>query len=187
MSTLAVAGPAADFMRSVGTKAINTLVKTTKSPAQVESDFQKIFVESFDEVAILKFFIGESAYNSMTDAEKSRYKDIVVKRLAKSYANKFKEYQGLTFEVKDGEVTENDPSFGQVTKVESTLAAPGKPTVTVTWSLVNGSDGYQIADVFVHASDAKFSMDLTNRPQYKGAWDKAQGNADTFLNAIDVK
>lgn len=186
LTSFSFAGAGADYMRGVGKRAIDTLVNANKSASSTEKEFQGIFLDSFDEEALLKFFIGQEAYNGMNAEQKKKYKNIVVKRLSKSYANKFKEYKGLTFDVKDNETSSVDPSFGAITKVESTLTAPDKPTVEVTWYLVN-SGGYQIVDVYVHAADTKFSMALTNRPQYQSAWNNAQGNVDAFLDAIAPK
>lgn len=184
MATASMAGAGVDFIRGLGAEAIGALVNVKKTASQAEAEFKNICARSFDLDALAKFLLGETAFGKMAPDQQARFKKILLDRLAKSYANRFREYKGLTFNVLDTEKQENDPSFGSVTRVESTLTAPGKPQVKVTWILVQDN---RIVDVLVQADGANFSMALTNRPQYQSVWKSCAGDVNLFLEKITPK
>lgn len=179
LMTTVDAGPGADFMKGLGDRAIKTLVNADKSEAQIKKDFENLYADSFAEDELLKFFIGESQYMHMSDAQRARFKKLVRQDLSMSYAKRFKEYRGLQFEVDQNETTTQDPVFGSVIQVESKIIHPSKGTIPVIWILTQTP---RIVDIKVEG----LSMIQTKRKDYQASLNAHKGDIDAFLSALET-
>jgi phospholipid transport system substrate-binding protein len=157
------------FIQDLGKRAIDSLTKPGVSQGQLESRFQNLLEEGFDVQAIGQFVMGRY-WNRMSPDQQSRFIPIFEKRLTKSYANRFQEYRGVIFDVKDAR------SEGSHIIVTSTIQKPGGPKTPVDWRVKNG----KIHDVKVEG----VSMSITIRDEYSALIQSKNGNMDEFLNSL---
>lgn len=159
---------AKSFIEDLGRRAIESLTKSGVSQSQLESQFQSLLEEGFDVPAIAKFVMGRY-WNKMSEDQQTRFIPIFENRLKKSYANRFQEYRGVTFNVKNAR---QDPSD---IIVSSTIQKPGGPLTPVDWRVHNE----KIRDVIVEG----VSMSITIRDEYSALLSN-NGNIEQFLNTL---
>lgn len=157
------------FIDDLGRRAIDSLTKPGVSQSQLESKFQSLLEEGFDVQAIGQFVMGRY-WSQMTPDQQSRFISIFEKRLTKSYANRFQEYQGVVFTVKDAR------QEGGHVIVTSTIQKPGGPVTPVDWRVQGG----KIHDVKVEG----VSMSITIRDEYSALIQSNNGDIEAFLNTL---
>lgn len=157
------------FIEDLGRRAIGSLTQPGVSQSQLESSFQSLLKEGFDVPSIAQFVMGRY-WSSMSDDQKARFIPLFETRLKKSYANRFQEYRGVAFTVKDAR------QEGNSIIVTSTIQKPGGPLTPVDWRVSGG----KIHDVKVEG----VSMSITIRDEYSALVQSNNGNIDQFLNAL---
>lgn len=157
------------FIEDLGRRAIDSLTKPGVSQSQLESRFQSLLEEGFNVPAIGQFVMGRY-WNRMTPDQQARFIPIFEKRLTKSYANRFQEYRGVAFKVKDAR------SEGSHFIVTSTIQKPGGPITPVDWRVKGG----KIHDVKVEG----VSMSITIRDEYSALVQSNNGDIEAFLRAL---
>jgi phospholipid transport system substrate-binding protein len=157
------------FIEDLGRRAIDSLTKPGVSQSELESRFQSLLEEGFNVRAIGQFVMGRY-WNAMTDDQQARFIPIFEKRLTKSYANRFQEYRGVVFTVKDAR-----PAGNHVI-VTSTIQKPGGPITPVDWRVKDG----KIHDVKVEG----VSMSITIRDEYSALVQSNNRNMEAFLSAL---
>lgn len=162
-------GAAKSFIEDLGRRAIASLTKPGASQSQLESNFQSLLEEGFDVQAIGQFVMGRY-WNRMSDDQKTRFIPIFEDRLKKSYANRFQEYRGVEFKVKDAR------QEGDHIVVSSTIQKPGGPLTPVDWRVKGG----KIHDVKVEG----VSMSITIRDEYSALVQSNNGDIEKFMSAL---
>jgi phospholipid transport system substrate-binding protein len=157
------------FIEDLGRRAINSLTKPDVSQNQLESKFKSLLDEGFDVPGIARFVMGRY-WKQMTPEQQTQFIPIFKHRLTRSYANRFQQYQGVIFTVKDAREEGND------TIVTSTIQKPGGPITPVDWRVQGG----KIYDVKVEG----VSMSITIRDEYSALVQSKNGNIGQFLQAI---
>lgn len=157
------------FIEDLGRRAIASLTKPGVSQSQLESSFQSLLEEGFDVQRIAQFVMGRY-WNTMTPDQQSRFIPIFENRLKKSYANRFQEYRGVDFKVKDAR-EEGDHYI-----VTSTIQKPGGPITPVDWRVKEG----KIHDVKVEG----VSMSITIRDEYSALVQSNNGDIEKFLSVL---
>ena len=160
---------AQSFIEDLGRRAFASLTKPGVSQTALESNFQSLLEEGFDIQAIGKFVMGRY-WKQMSPDQQSRFIPLFESRLVKSYANRFQEYSGVNFIVKD--VRQEGGHF----IVSSTIQKPGGPITPVDWRVERG----KIHDVKVEG----VSMSITIRDEYSALVQSNNGNIESFLNAL---
>lgn len=160
---------AQSFIEDLGRRAIASLTKPGVSQTALESGFQSLLEEGFDIQAIGKFVMGRY-WKQMSPDQQSRFIPLFESRLVKSYANRFQEYSGVNFIVKDAR------QEGGHSIVSSTIQKPGGPITPVDWRV----EGGKIHDVKVEG----VSMSITIRDEYSALVQSNNGNIDSFLNTL---
>jgi len=163
------AGSAKSFIEDLGRRAIASLTKPGVPQTQLESGFKALLEEGFDISGIGRFVMGRY-WKQMTPDQQSRFIPLFERRLIKSYANRFQEYSGVVFTVKDAR------QEGNHFIVSSTIQKPGGPLTPVDWRVGGG----KIHDVKVEW----VSMSITIRDEYSALVQSNNGNIDSFLSAL---
>ena len=109
-------------------------------------------------------------WNRMSPEQKIRFIPLFANRLKRSYANRFQEYRGVTFKVKDAR-----QESGHVI-VSSTIQKPGGPLTPVDWRVQDG----KIHDVKVEG----VSMSITIRDEYSALVQSNNGDIEKFLSIL---
>jgi phospholipid transport system substrate-binding protein len=163
------ASSAQSFIEDLGRRAIASLTKPGSSQTALESNFQSLLEEGFDIQAIGKFVMGRY-WKQMSPDQQSRFIPLFETRLVKSYANRFQEYSGVDFKVKDAR------QEGRNYIVNSTIQKPGGPVTPVDWRV----EGGKIHDVKVEG----VSMSITIRDEYNALVQARNGDIESFLSAL---
>jgi phospholipid transport system substrate-binding protein len=157
------------FIEDLGRRAIDSLTKSDVSQSQLESNFQALLEEGFDIQGIGKFVMGRY-WSRMTDDQQTRFIPLFENRLKKSYANRFQQYRGVVFTVKDARQEDNSVI------VTSTIQKPGGPATPVDWRVSGG----KIQDVKVEG----VSMSITIRDEYSALVQSNNGDIEKFMSTL---
>lgn len=157
------------FIEDLGRRAIESLTRPGVSKSELESSFRSLLEEGFDVNAIAHFVMGRY-WKAMSPEQQSRFIPLFENRLVKSYANRFQEYKGVNFVVRD---TRSD---GRYVIVSTTIQKPGGPPTPVDWRV----RGRKIHDVKVEG----VSMSITIRDEYNALVQRNNGNIETFLSQL---
>jgi phospholipid transport system substrate-binding protein len=111
---------AKSFIEDLGRRAVESLTRSGVSQSELESNFQALLEEGFDVPAIGQFVMGRY-WNRMSPDQQARFIPLFENRLKKSYANRFQEYRGVNFIVKDAR------KQSSYFVVSSTIQRPGGP------------------------------------------------------------
>lgn len=160
---------AKSFIEDLGRRAIESLTKPGASQSQLESNFQSLLEEGFDVQAIGQFVMGRY-WNRMSPDQQDRFIPRFKNRLKKSYANRFQEYRGVAFKVKEAR------QEGHYIIVFSTIQKPGSPLTPVDWRVRDG----KIHDVKVEG----VSMSITIRDEYSALVQSNNGDIEKFLSIL---
>ncbi len=160
---------AKSFIEDLGRRAIESLTKPGASQSQLESNFQSLLEEGFDVQAIGQFVMGRY-WNRMSPDQQDRFIPRFKNRLKKSYANRFQEYRGVEFKVKEAR------QEGHYIIVSSTIQKPGGPLTPVDWRVRDG----KIHDVKVEG----VSMSITIRDEYSALVQSNNGDIEKFLSVL---
>ncbi|MBX9805281.1 MAG: ABC transporter substrate-binding protein [Alphaproteobacteria bacterium] len=161
---------ARSFIEDLGRRAIESLTKPGASQSQLESSFQSLLEEGFAVQSIGRFVMGRY-WSRMSPDQQSRFIPLFENRLKKSYANRFQEYRGVVFKIKDARAE------GKHVIVSSTIQKPGGPLTPVDWRVKGG----KILDVKVEG----VSMSITIRDEYSSLVQQNNGDIETFLNTLE--
>ncbi len=169
----AVAAGPEDFIRSIGATAMKTLTEKGISDEEREKRFRKILTENFDLPEIAKFTLGVY-WRSATEQERKEYEKLFEDFVVKSYAYRFKDYDGEQFRVTQVvEVSATDKI------VQSEIARSGAPPIRMNWR-VRGHDPYKIADVVLEG----VSMLTTQRDEFTAVIRNNSGKVEGLLAAL---
>ena len=160
---------AKSFIEDLGRRAIESLTKPGVSQSQLESNFQSLLEEGFDVQAIGQFVMGRY-WSRMSSDQQTRFIPVFENRLKKSYANRFQEYRGVDFKVKEAR------QEGNYVIVSSTIQRPGGPLTPVDWRVRDG----KIHDVKVEG----VSMSITIRDEYSALVQSNNGDIEKFLDVL---
>ncbi|MBM3468110.1 MAG: ABC transporter substrate-binding protein [Alphaproteobacteria bacterium] len=160
---------AKQFIEDLGRRAIESLTKPGISQSELRSRFRSLLEEGFNVPAIARFVMGRY-WRTMEDSQKETFIPLFEDRLVTSYANRFQEYQGVSFEVSGAYFQ------GETIIVKSTIQKPGGPRTAVDWRVFKN----KIHDVRVEG----VSMSVTIRDEYNSLVASKNGNIDAFLASL---
>lgn len=163
------------FIKTLGSEAISVLADKSKTQADREAAFRKLFVQSFDIDAISQFVLGRY-WRTATEAQRVEYQKLFQSFIVSSYAAKLGQYSGERFIVRDAR-TEPDGDSVVPSQVERT---DGGPPVRVEWRLKGPDNAPKIIDVIVEG----VSMAVTHRSEFASVIQNNGGNVDALLNAL---
>lgn len=160
---------AAVVVDKLGREAISTLTNGQLGQSEIESQFLSLLNRDFDINKISQFVLGRYG-RTATPEQMAQFREIFTQRLKKAYANRFKEYKGVTFTTKD---SREDNGYGIVNSI---IQKPGGESIPVEWWVKNG----KIYDVIVSG----ISMKITLRDEYTSLLASHSGNMDSFIKDL---
>jgi phospholipid transport system substrate-binding protein len=176
----APAGASADpaqFIKSMGEKAINELTGPNVTEAERQERFRQLFTESFDVPTIGKFVLGRS-WRTATDAERAEFLKLFEDFIVKSYAVRFADYAGESFDVQNTTGGSDGASV-----VHSRINRKGAETIRVDWRVQQSQDRLAITDVVVEG----VSMAVTQRSEFASVIQSKGGKVAGLIDALRAK
>ncbi|MFO1056357.1 MAG: ABC transporter substrate-binding protein [Dongiaceae bacterium] len=178
----AAGDPATDpgaFVTNLGEKALAEIKKNASSRAQMEANFQQLLEQYFDVPSISRFVLARY-WKVATDAEKAEFTKLFERYVVQSYATRFSEYSGETFQVKD--IARNQPDAGYDT-VRSIIVRPGEENVRAEWVLRSTGGQLRIVDVKIEG----ISMVQTYRNEFASVIQNGGGKVAALNEALKKK
>jgi phospholipid transport system substrate-binding protein len=176
----APAGASADpaqFIKSMGEKAINELTGPNVTEAERQERFRQLFTESFDVPTIGKFVLGRY-WRTATDAERAEFLKLFEDFIVKSYAMRFADYAGESFDVQNTTGAADGASV-----VHSRINRKGAETIRVDWRVQQSQDRLAITDVVVEG----VSMAVTQRSEFASVIQSKGGKVAGLIDALRAK
>lgn len=172
------AAGAEQFIQNLGDRAISIIAQSRSSGQPPIGQFTQLLNANFDLPTIARFVLGRY-WRQATPQQQSEYMRLFEDLIVRTYANRFQEYSGETFEVTGAQPTGN----GRYTIVSSRIKRPGgNQPVEVQWRVRNG-DGLQILDVIVEG----VSLSVSQREEYAAVIQRAGGSIDALLDSMRRK
>lgn len=156
----------------LGREAITTLTNGQLGQSEIETQFLSLLNRDFDVNKIAQFVLGRYG-RTATPEQMTQFREIFTQRLKKAYANRFKEYKGVTFTTKD---SREDNGYGIVNSI---IQKPGGEAIPVEWWVKNG----KIYDVVISG----ISMKITLRDEYTSLLASHSGNMDSFIKDLQSR
>lgn len=171
------AAEAEQFVQNLGNSAIAIIAKSKSSGQPPIGQFTRLLNSNFDLPTIGRFVLGRywrEASPQQQDEYMSLFEDLIVR----TYANRFQDYSGETFEVTGSQPTGN----GRYTIVSSRIQRPGSQPIEVQWRVRNGGD-LRILDVIVEG----VSLSVSQREEYAAVIQRNGGKIDALINSMRQK
>lgn len=165
---------AADFVQSLGDRAIAVLADPKVSDAQAVEVFRDLLNKNFDVGTIGRFVLGRY-WNTATAEQRDEYISLFERMIVDVYAQRFNQYAGETFKV-----TGARPEGERDTVVTSQVLRPTGPPVNVAWRVRNRDGGFKIIDVVVE----NVSMSVTQRSEFASVIEQNGGRFEALLDAL---
>ena len=171
----AASGPA-DFIRTVGQNAINSLTAKEVTQDQREERFRKILNAKFEVKLIARFTLGRF-WRRTNEMQQKEYTGLFEDFIVKAYAARFADYQGVNFVVgKIRNINQRD------NLVQSEMVLIDGRKIPVHWRVRNGKK-FKIVDVLVEG----VSMAITQRDEFSSIINQNGGKIDGLLAALRKK
>jgi phospholipid transport system substrate-binding protein len=166
------------FINDMGKRAIDVLT-STKSEAERESNFRKLFDEGFDVPAIGRFVLGPY-WRTATEDQRKEFLTLFEAYVVHAYTVRFNEYNNEQFKV-DAAKADSDASSLVSSQI---VRGGGAPPVKVDWRVVKAADsGYKISDVIVEG----VSMAVTQRQEFASVIQRGGGQLEALLKLLREK
>ncbi len=167
------------FVKQLGDRAIQALTVADITEAERENRFRKLLRDGFDVRKIGRFVLGKyvrSMNPELVDEYNTLFEDLIVA----TYAARFAEYSGQTFEIKRVATQGNERDSIVMSEIR---AADGGAPIRVDWQVRDANNETKIVDVRVEG----VSMSITQREEFTAVIQKNGGNVDSLLDALRKK
>ena len=169
-------GSADDFIKRVGTEAIDSLTDNNLSDKERQDRFREILERTFKIELIARFTLGRH-WRRATKPQKKEYVVLFEDFIVQAYAARFKGYAGEGFNVgRARDINDRDKL------VQSNLILTDGRKIPVHWR-VRGSSEYKIIDVLVEG----VSMAITQRDEFAAIINQRGGKVEGLLRALRDK
>lgn len=166
-----------EFIASLGDRAVSALTGSQLSREERETRFRELLDTHFDVPAIGKFVLGRY-WRAATEEEKQEFLKLFEELLVKSYARRFAEYSGESFEVRNV----RDEANGEAL-VQSLVVRPNAENIRVDWRLRSDNSEFRILDVIVEG----LSMAVTQRDEFASVIQSKGGKIAGLLEVLRQK
>ena len=174
----AKAGSPDEFIAGLGDNVIRVITDDNSTPDDKEKSFRRMFNESFDSDEVAKFVLGRH-WKTASEEQRREFRKAFEDLAVKTYANRFGQYSGEQFTVKDPRPgTTKDEYF-----VPSTIERQGGPALRIDWKVRRNGNGWRIADIVVEG----VSMALTYRQEYASFLQKHDGKLQPLIDTMKAK
>ncbi len=165
---------AKNFIAGMGERGINFLGNEKMSMEAKKAEFAKLLNDSFDMNTISRFSLGQY-WRTATPAQQKEYQKLFNTMVVKVYSNRFSEYKGQKFEVRNAR-KENDKDA----VVSSFIVPTSGPEVRVDWRVRNKGGSYKVVDIIVEG----VSMGQTQRADFSSVNQRGGGNVEALLDHL---
>jgi phospholipid transport system substrate-binding protein len=169
-------GNADDFIRQVGSDAIQSLTNQALNDEQRKERFREILNRAFKIRLIARYTLGRY-WRRATKEQRKEYVGLFEDFVVMAYAARFRDYSGENFSV--GIVRDLNASDKLVS---SKLVLKDGTAIPVHWR-VRGGDTYKIIDVLVEG----VSMAITQREEFAAIISRRGGEVEGLLAALRKK
>jgi len=162
------------FIESLGDRTVEILGSDSMSTDERIEAFRELFRQGFAVPTIARFVLGRY-WRSASEAQQQEYLRLFEDLVVETYARRFNEYSGETFEI-----TGSRPQGDQDVQVRTRIVRPNGPPINVSWRVRQRDQSFQIVDVEVEG----VSMALTQRNEFGAIIQRNGGNVDALLDAL---
>jgi len=159
------------FVNDMGEEAINFLSDDSLNQSQKEREFRDLLKDNFDMRTIGRFALGKY-WNLASPDQQSEYQRLFENMVVEVYAQRFNEYQGQNFEVRDAR-----PSGKADVIVNSYIVPDTGSDIQVDWRVRYKNGRYKIVDVIIEG----VSMAVTQRSDFSSVIQRGGGNIQVLL------
>ena len=172
-------GTVANFIETLGDRAILQLAGDGISNGERESRFRALLRDSFDVTRICRFVLGRYARKT-SKAQMAEFRQLYEDVAVLTYAHLFASYAGQGFTVKREVGAPGDRYMLVLTEIQ-----PGdsKPPVKLDWQVKVSGDNYAVVDIRVEGA----SMAITQREEFTSVLDRNGGDIDDLLAQLRAK
>ncbi|MSO80154.1 MAG: ABC transporter substrate-binding protein [Alphaproteobacteria bacterium] len=164
------------FVRTLAEQAIGTLVAKDLSVDQRQQKFRSMLRNAFALPGIARFVIGRY-WRSADDKQRDEYLVLFEAVIVNTWADRFLDYSGHKFEVKDAIDASGPEDKEKSAIVRSVLYTDQNTPVRVEWRVANAGEVYKIVDVVVEG----VSMANTQRDEFSTVIRNNGGNVEGLL------
>lgn len=172
--TAKAATSAALFVEKMGKTALTSLTAADIAASEREERVRKLLHANFDLSTIGRFAMGPY-WKTATDAQKKEYMTLFEDMIVKTYARRFEEYSGQSFQVTGSEEAGERDSI-----VKSQIIVKDGPPLNVDWRVRNKDGAYKIVDVVVES----VSMSVTQRSDFAAVIQGGGGQIEALLSSL---
>lgn len=169
--------PAAKFIEKLGTSAINSLTAKEITTRERESRVRNMLRNSFDLQTIGRFAMG-TYWKTATEKQKAEYLVLFEDMIVKTYAQRFAEYSGQSFQVA-GAIPANEKD----SVVSSQIIQTDGPAVNLEWRVRNKGGAMKVVDVIVEG----ISMSVTQRSDFAAVIQRGGGNVEALIETLRLR
>jgi len=162
------------FIDTLGDRTVEILQDDALSSRERIEAFRQLFREGFAVPTIARFVLGRY-WRSANEEQQQEYLSLFEDLVVETYARRFNEYSGETFEI-----TGTRPQGEQDVQVQTRILRSDGPPVNVSWRVREREGGFQIVDVEVEG----VSMALTQRNEFAAIIQRNGGNVEPLLQAL---
>jgi phospholipid transport system substrate-binding protein len=168
---------ARNFVRGLADEAISIVSAPVLSRALFEAEFGRFIDEGFNTQVVGRSALGRY-WRIANEEQRAAYQDAFFGYIVKTYASRFKQYAGESFEVNGvREINEAEAI------VSSVIVRPESTDVTVDWHVLQSGDEYQIVDVIIEG----LRIGITLRDQFSAAIRANGGSIDRLIEELRLR
>lgn len=171
-------GPA-KFISSLAERAMTTLAKTDTASDDRHERFRELFNDAFAVKGIGKFVLGRH-WRAATPQERAEYLVLFEDQMVNTWADRFSDYSGNQFEVKNSRAVKALSPNENVALVESTFWTGPRSKIRVDWRVASSDTVYKITDIYVEG----VSLANTHRAEFASAIRRYGGTVEGLLRAM---
>ena len=168
---------ARNFVRGLADEAIAIVSAPDLSRAQFEAEFSRFIDEGFNTQVVGRSALGRY-WRVANEEQRVAYQDAFFGYIVETYASRFKQYAGESFEVTGvREINEAEAI------VSSVIVRPESTDVAVDWHVLRSGDEYQIVDVIIEG----LRIGITLRDQFSAAIRANGGSIDHLIEELRLR
>lgn len=167
---------ARQFISDLGDRTIEILQDDSIGLTQRVDRFRDLFRQGFDVPTIGRFVLGRY-WRQASEEQQRTYLDLFEDWIVQTYARRFSDYSGETFEI-----TGTRPE-GDDVQVTTRIVRGDAPPLQVGWRVRERGGSYNIIDVKVE----EVSMLATQRDEFASLIQRNGGNVQALIDALDQR
>jgi phospholipid transport system substrate-binding protein len=162
------------IVQGISDSALNILNRPNR--ADRHREFQKLFTENFNTVAIGRFVLGRYR-DGLSPQQFDRFMKVFEELVSKTYTVQLGDYAGEKFKVL------NSRSDNNRWVVDSQIDPPARSSIRLDWVLARSKSGLKVVDVRVD----NLSMAITQRDEFSSILQANNGNVDKLVEFMQQK